>query len=101
MVSLRNRALALALLLARYRQSRRRFGIHPINRGRFQHGEYHHLMPKLREHPDRFREYFRMPVEQFDLLLQLVHNRYDGTSAVKPKCNFQHGQGIEPAVAMP
>ncbi|KAH7723751.1 nuclease HARBI1-like protein [Aphelenchoides avenae] len=65
----------IALLLLRRRMlRRRRFGIHPINRKRWVHGEFHKLVPQLRDDPARFKEHFRLKPEQFDLLLELLHN---------------------------
>ena len=39
---------------------RRRFWVHEINEARAEYGEYHHLMPKLREDKQKFTEHFRM-----------------------------------------
>ncbi|KAH7714377.1 nuclease HARBI1-like protein [Aphelenchoides avenae] len=73
MVVSRRKVIAL-LLLRRRMLRRRRFGIHPINRKRRVHGEFHKLVPQLRDDPARFKEYFRLKPEQFDLLLELLHN---------------------------
>ena len=38
----------------------RRFSVHPVNRSRHVHGEYHHLIPVLLDDPFKFAEYLRM-----------------------------------------
>ena len=48
----------------------RRFAVHPINKLRHIHGEYHHLMPPLLNDPERFVQYFRMKHQTFYDLLQ-------------------------------
>ena len=40
-------------------KSKRRYGVHPINRDRKQFGECHHLFPRLEEDDQKFKEYFR------------------------------------------
>ncbi|KAH7720918.1 nuclease HARBI1-like protein [Aphelenchoides avenae] len=69
------RKLITPILLRRRMLRRRRFGVHPINRKRPAPGEFHKLVPQLRDDPVRFKEYFRLKPEQFDLLLELLHNR--------------------------
>jgi hypothetical protein len=63
-----NRNVA-ALLLLRRRRKRRRWWVHPINVKRLDFGEYHHLMPDLRDDEQKFHRYFRMEMEEFDFLL--------------------------------
>jgi hypothetical protein len=76
-----SRRKAIILLLLRRRAARRkaaaarRFGVHPINQQRGQLGEFHKLVPQLKEDPIKFREYFRMGIPQFEALLEVVHNR--------------------------
>ena len=41
-------------------RQQRRFWIHEINLCRQEYGEYHHLMPQLRRHEVKFKEYMRM-----------------------------------------
>lgn len=52
----------------------KKMGIHPLNRKRRVHGEYHHLFKKLRHHNDRFFQYMRMSENTFDYVLEKVHN---------------------------
>lgn len=53
----------------------RKFGIHLIIRQRQIFGEYHHLFPQLKMHPDKFFEYMRMNLSTFNRLKGLIHNR--------------------------
>ena len=49
----------------------RRFSVHPIQRMRNVHGEYHHLLPELFEDSQKFVDYLRMQPTRFhDLLVQ-------------------------------
>ena len=55
---------------------------HPINRKRHAFGEFHHLYPDQRKHPQKFFEYMRMTIETFDYILSKI------SSAVNKKwCN--------------
>ena len=47
----------------------RRFSVHPVNRSRHVHGEYHHLIPVLLDDPFKFAEYLRMNPDTFHDLL--------------------------------
>ena len=53
-------------------RQQRRFWIHEINLCRQEYGEYHHLMPQLRRHEVKFKEYMRMNTATFDCLLELI-----------------------------
>ena len=44
-----------------------RFSVHPVNRSRHVHGEYHHLIPVLLDDPFKFAEYLRMNPYTFSL----------------------------------
>ena len=52
--------------------SNRKWWVHPINEERDTFGEYHHLIPQLRNDPTKFKEYFRMLPETFDYILEKV-----------------------------
>lgn len=70
MVLSRKQKLALLLYLRKRRRSKvRLMSIHPINKLRNVCGEYHHLMPQLRQDEQKFKEYFRMDTSTFDYLL--------------------------------
>lgn len=65
----------LWLLYRRYkarRRRQRRWWVHPVIDDRLTIGSFVTLYPKLREHPNKFFNYFRMSVTSFDELLSLV-----------------------------
>ena len=68
MVHWTNSGVALFLLL----DNSEREWVHPINEERERHGEYHHLMPQLREDDSRFFAYLRMTQASFDELHNIV-----------------------------
>ncbi len=45
-----------------------------MNTVRDEHGEYLDVVVELRKYPKRFHRYFRMSVEQFDILLDSLKN---------------------------
>jgi len=66
-------AFCVALNHRRKRRLRRhRFWIHPIDRNRDIHGDYNHLIPELRTDAQLFKKYFRLTVEQFDIVLSMI-----------------------------
>ena len=67
----------LLLLLINQRLPIREIWVHPLNRERFDKGEFYILYPDLRHNADRFYETFRMSVQQFDYLLQMVSPRLE------------------------
>lgn len=50
----------------------KRLWVHEINLGRRQYGEFHTLMPQLRQDEKRFFIYFRMTSETFDGIVDLI-----------------------------
>lgn len=68
----------------------RKEGIHPINKGRDRHGEYHHLFKQLKGDESRFFQYMRMTSETFKYILEKVE-----VSLTKTWCNW-HKQPILP-----
>ena len=56
---------------------RRRFWVHPIVARRAEQGDYEHLYEELRQDGQRFQEYFRLSVEQFDWVLDKVKSRIE------------------------
>ena len=62
----------------------RRFSVHPVNRSRHVHGEYHHLIPVLLDDPFKFAEYLRMNPDTFQDLLRRV--AYACLKARKARC---------------
>ena len=69
--------LAGVLLLRRRRrqQTARRWWVHPLNQKRSNLGEYHHMMPDMRDDEEKFFRYLRMEFKPFDELLQKVAAR--------------------------
>ena len=54
-----------------FRRKKRKW-VHEINVERKEFGEFHTLMPELRQDAKRFYIYFRMPSECFDEILSLI-----------------------------
>jgi len=48
--------------------------VHAVNKNREKLGEFHHLVPELRQCPKRFHMYFRMSKEEFDYLHELIRS---------------------------
>ena len=61
----------LALEASKYAN---RVWVHEINEKREDLGEFHRLVPELREDPKRFHMYFRMGLEEFDYLHQFIES---------------------------
>jgi hypothetical protein len=71
----RKRKIAASLLVLNFIRNRnvRRYGTRPMNRLRLQKGEFHSLVPDLRnQDPARHFNYFRMSSNRFDDLLQRI-----------------------------
>lgn len=65
------------LLYRRYiakRRRQRRWWVHPVIDDRLTQGFFASVYPKLREHPPKFFNYFRMSITAFDELLTLVND---------------------------
>lgn len=72
-------AAALAVVLAALRlrrQRRQRRGVHRLLLERKNRGQYHVLFRELKSDPALFRNYTRMRVETFGVLLALVEPKY-------------------------
>lgn len=69
-------AVVLWLAYRRWRRRKqresRRFNVHPILRDRMTHSMFITLYPKLREHSEKFFNYFRMSIASFDNLLEII-----------------------------
>lgn len=71
-----NELLAIAFLLAKQKkENRRRYWVHPLNSMRIKENQFHNLTVKLRAYPEKFFDYYRMSINSFDELLQLVRDR--------------------------
>ena len=64
--------------------------VHPINKKRDIHGEYHHLMSQLREDRQKFKDYFRLSPEAFDYILECI-----SPAIYKQTTNFRKPIGPE------
>ena len=69
---------------------KRRLWVHEINEARSEYGEYHHLMPQLREDEEKFRDYFRMSSSTFDSLLEYIKE-----DITKQNTNFRNSISAE------
>ena len=73
----RRKRIVRAMMAARQAVPRRRFWVHPIVANRPAQGDYEHLYFQLRQDDDKFQEYFRLTVEQFDWLLDKVKDQIE------------------------
>jgi len=86
-VLLLSAAICRSLIYLRRKKRRRRFWIHPVNANRHAQGAYRDLIEELRSDLLLFRRYYRMSVEQFDILsqvedrIQLCNIKYRNTIA--------------------
>ena len=46
--------------------------VHPINCRRGQFGTFSHLFPDLIKNPEKFHDFFRIDIEQFKKLVELL-----------------------------
>ena len=74
-VQRRRRRIALALMLVQLNYTASRIWIHPVNNMRFEKSEFYGLYRDYREYEDKFFNWYRMSVDQFDTLLRMVERR--------------------------
>lgn len=76
-------AAVCALELRRKKKLRKKklYWVHPITSQRLVKGQFYKLYSDLRAHPDKFFNYYRMSVNSFDELLNLIrpHITYKDT----------------------
>lgn len=53
----------------------RRCQTHELNQTRFIHGEYHTLFQDIKKYPEKFKEYTRMSLSTFQLILGLIEDK--------------------------
>lgn len=71
----REHIIAWWMLYRRRRRRKQRFyWVHPINMKREEFGAVYTLFPQLRQHEDKFFNYFRMSVSTFDYLYNRLKN---------------------------
>lgn len=88
--------LLLALALRRRRKFySQRIWMHPINQQREIEGEFHTLIPQLRQDESRFQGYFRMSPAVFDELLTMVKN-----SITKMNTNYRNAISPDERLAL-
>ena len=68
----RRHRLVLILLFLQMQKVNRQWWVHPINLLRKEKGEFYQLYPDLRHFPKKFCGMYRMSIEKFTELLQLV-----------------------------
>ncbi|GBP23677.1 hypothetical protein EVAR_80294_1 [Eumeta japonica] len=61
--------LAMKLLKSK---KKRRYWVHPINRGRQDKGEFHRLVRELESDDEKFHQYFRMNQAQYEEIHSLI-----------------------------
>ncbi len=62
--------LLITLVLSAPEVVTRRWWVHPMNRNQEKCGEFQDVVLELRKFPERFYDYFRMSIHQFDELIQ-------------------------------
>nr|CAH7749450.1 unnamed protein product [Callosobruchus chinensis] len=68
--------LAIAfLLLVNKKKKRRRYWIHPLNTRRIYESPYYLKRAKLRAHPDKFFDFYRMSTNSFDELYNGIRDK--------------------------
>ena len=68
----RRRRVALAMMLLGNRNRVRTMWVHPINENREENGEFFNLYQDLRKYDDKFFQWYRMSIQQFDHVCQIV-----------------------------
>lgn len=74
----RRKCLLLLLLMYHMRKGLRAYWVHPMNRLRLDKGEFYTFYPEARHFHEKFFRNYRMSVQQFDHLLQLIVPRIQG-----------------------
>lgn len=73
------------------RKSERRWGVHPLNQMRREHGHFHHLFEEMLAHDhDEFFNYTRMTPGRFQHLFELIETRITkkAPNAIPAKCRL-------------
>ena len=85
----RRRRICLALMLNELQnQHLRSMWVHPIYQNREEHGEYFTLYREYRQYHDKFFGWYRMTVEKFDELFEMLEPilRKKGSNFREPIC---------------
>ncbi|KAL4112615.1 hypothetical protein QTP88_016366 [Uroleucon formosanum] len=70
----------------RRQKEERKYWVHPILKTRLSSSQYITLYPKLRDHDEKFFNYFRMSIESFDDLLDLIKNELEANEQAVRYC---------------
>ena len=89
-IQCRRRHLALALMLVQINYTVSRIWIHPVNNLRFEKSEFYGLYRDYREYEDKFFNWYRMSIQQFDELLRMIARRLR-----KKNTNFRESVSAE------
>ena len=71
----RNQRILFVLLFLQLQEVNQAFWVHPINLLRKEKGEFYNLYPDLWHFPKKFAGMYRMSVEKFEELLQLLYHQ--------------------------
>lgn len=71
-------------------RKKRKIWLHDIPNSRYEEGEYHTLLPRLKSAPKRFHTYFRMSQHKFDELVQIMQPHIE-----KFDTRFRKAIGVE------
>ena len=88
-------AAVCALLVKTKRKKGRRYWVHPIVSNRLLRGAFHTSFTELKEHPDKFVDYFRMSQESFDHLVTVI-----GPRVVRKDTNMRKCVPVEERLAV-
>ena len=75
MIQHRKRHLALALMLVQLNYTVSQLWIHPVNNMRFEKSEFNGLYQDYHKYEDKFFNWYRMSMKQFDDLLKMIERR--------------------------
>lgn len=82
--------VCVALALDTSKKRKRVHWVHPLNSHRLSLGEFNCLYSNIRQHPDRFFNYYRMSVKSFDELVILMR-----PNITKKNTKFRDAIGVE------
>lgn len=89
---------ALALLLVarkrRMRNRRRRWWIHPVISNRSNRGKFFILQDTLKNHPDKFHDYYRMSIGSFDIILSAIREKLSKKNTVRESISAEEKLSI-------
>ncbi|GBO09216.1 hypothetical protein AVEN_191809-1 [Araneus ventricosus] len=76
----------LLVVRRRRRRRQRKYWVHPIVSERTIKGKFALLHSQLKEYPDKFFEYYRMPIASFEILLSKVEDSIRKSDTVMRNC---------------